>query len=133
MTFHMRFSTRRCFLLYFRYDEIISRYINVIVGWFNGHTHKDELRVVYDPTINGGTPVLTGFVAPSVTTYSDINMAYRVYYVDSKRENATFRVADYDTFYLNVSQGELETSKNSSSLTCGFQGETPKIIGCGNN
>lgn len=85
-----------------KFDEIVHRYINVIVGWFNGHTHKDEMRVIYDPTINGGTPVLTGFVAPSVTTYSDTNMAYRVYYVDSKRENATFRVADYDTYYMNV-------------------------------
>ena len=99
-------SNRRNFQSIFRFDDIIRRYINVIAGWFNGHTHKDELRVIYDPTINGGTPVLTGFVAPSVTTYQDINLGYRIYYVDSKRSNATFRVADYDTYFLNLTDGE---------------------------
>ena len=62
-----------------RFDQIIHRYINVIVGWFNGHTHKDELRLFYDPSLSetSPVPVLTGYVAPSVTTYSDTNMAYR--------------------------------------------------------
>merc|ERR1719230_2293846 len=95
-----------------QFDQIIRRYINVIAGWFNGHTHKDEIRLFYDPTVDNGAPVLTGFVAPSVTTYSDANMAYRVYYVDSKRENATFRPVDYDTFFFNITNaketGEFE-------------------------
>ncbi|XP_063717932.1 sphingomyelin phosphodiesterase-like [Symsagittifera roscoffensis] len=90
-------------------DKIMQRYVNTIRGWFNGHTHTDDLTVYYDnsSTEAAPTPVLTAFTAPSVTTYSNSNMGYRVYYVDSKRENATFFVADHTTYYLNVTKAKL--------------------------
>ncbi|XP_075246280.1 sphingomyelin phosphodiesterase-like [Convolutriloba macropyga] len=91
------------------YDKIMQRYVSTITGWFNGHTHTDGLTVYYDDTIKEGvnTPVLTAFTAPSVTTYSNANMGYRIYYVDSKREDATFFVADYTTYYLNVTKAKM--------------------------
>ena len=89
--------------------------MSTITGWFNGHTHTDGLTVYYDDTIKEGvnTPVLTAFTAPSVTTYSNANMGYRIYYVDSKREDATFFVADYTTYYLNVTKGNYLVCETS--------------------
>ena len=70
------------------YIRIVERFKKVIVGHFNGHTHKDEIGVVYSKkqTSNGAVnyPVGAVFMAPSITTYSNLNPAYRIFTLDSR-------------------------------------------------
>ncbi len=54
---------------------------------FGGTTHTDEFMVVYDST--GSRPTSLGFVTPSVTPYTDVNLSYRIYTVDGDYTDTT--------------------------------------------
>lgn len=54
-----------CSFFFFRYESTIT-------GQFFGHTHKDEFEMFYDE-IDKTRPLGVAFVAPSVTTYVDLN------------------------------------------------------------
>lgn len=81
------------------------RYAATVVGQFFGHTHLDEFEVFYDET-NTSLPVKWGFfflsillyencicsfvaMGPSVTTYSNYNMGYRIYTIDGDYAETT--------------------------------------------
>lgn len=49
-----------------------SRYESTITGQFFGHTHMDEFEMFFDET-DKTRPVGVAFIAPSVTTYVDLN------------------------------------------------------------
>lgn len=49
-----------------------SRYESTITGQFFGHTHMDEFEMFYDET-DKTRPLGVAFIAPSVTTYIDLN------------------------------------------------------------
>lgn len=49
-----------------------SRYESTITGQFFGHTHMDEFEMFFDET-DKTRPLGVAFIAPSVTTYVDLN------------------------------------------------------------
>lgn len=49
-----------------------SRYEGTVTGQFFGHTHKDEFQMFYDEATMT-RPLGVAFVAPSVTTYINLN------------------------------------------------------------
>lgn len=49
-----------------------SRYESTITGQFFGHTHVDEFQMFYDEATMS-RPLGVAFIAPSVTTYINLN------------------------------------------------------------
>lgn len=83
------------------YYHIVNRYESTITGQFFGHTHMDEFQMFYDEeTLT--RPLGVAFIAPSVTTYINLNPGYRVYYVDGNYPNSSRTVLDHETFILNL-------------------------------
>lgn len=66
------------------YSQIIQRYQATISAQFYGHTHRDEFSVFYpDKTPSSSSqPFSFGLLAPSQTTYTDLNIGFRVYSID---------------------------------------------------
>ncbi|XP_069748409.1 sphingomyelin phosphodiesterase isoform X2 [Narcine bancroftii] len=54
------------------YYRIVSRYEGTIAAQFFGHTHVDEFEVFYDADTLS-RPLSVAFIAPSVTTYINLN------------------------------------------------------------
>ncbi|XP_076814916.1 sphingomyelin phosphodiesterase-like [Clavelina lepadiformis] len=104
------------------YYNIIMRYRHIVRGQFFGHTHKDELEILYTNS-SLSEPVSVAYIAPSITTFSDLNPGYRVYEMDGEQWN----ILDHQTYILNLAkanqlitgpQWELEYSaKNAYNLT----------------
>lgn len=85
------------------YYHIVNRYESTIAGQFFGHTHTDEFQVFYDEeTLT--RPLSVAFVAPSVTTYVNLNPGYRVYIVDGNYPNSSRMVLDHETYILNLTE-----------------------------
>ncbi|KAI7793261.1 sphingomyelin phosphodiesterase [Triplophysa rosa] len=83
------------------YYHIVNRYESTISGQFFGHTHTDEFQMFYDEdTLT--RPLGVAFIAPSVTTYVNLNPGYRVYYTDGNYPNSSRMVLDHETFILNL-------------------------------
>lgn len=88
------------------YYDIVNRYENIIVGQFFGHSHSDYFNVFYDlNNTTRATNVL--YIGGSVTTYSNLNPAYRIYTVDGNYSASSFRVLDHETHYLNITDANL--------------------------
>ncbi|XP_051973403.1 sphingomyelin phosphodiesterase-like [Xyrauchen texanus] len=83
------------------YYHIVNRYESTITGQFFGHTHVDEFQMFYDEETLS-RPLGVAFIAPSVTTYVNLNPGYRVYYVDGNYPGSSRMVLDHDTFILNL-------------------------------
>jgi sphingomyelin phosphodiesterase len=70
-----------------QYVKIVNKYKDIIVGQFFGHTHNDEVMVSwyfidiqFEIVMDGnGNPISVIYIAPSVTTYTYHNPAFRVY------------------------------------------------------
>uniref|UniRef100_A0A3B3ZYD7 Sphingomyelin phosphodiesterase n=1 Tax=Periophthalmus magnuspinnatus TaxID=409849 RepID=A0A3B3ZYD7_9GOBI len=85
------------------YYHIVNRYEGTIAGQFFGHTHTDEFQMFYDEeTLT--RPLSVAFVAPSVTTYVNLNPGYRVYVVDGNYSNSSRMVLDHETYILNLTE-----------------------------
>jgi len=63
-----------------RYRALIDRFTNIIRGQFYGHTHNDEIEMVRSYADNA--PVGVVLIAPSLTTYSNLNPSFRIIEVD---------------------------------------------------
>ncbi|XP_036450218.1 sphingomyelin phosphodiesterase [Colossoma macropomum] len=83
------------------YYHIVNRYESTITGQFFGHTHLDEFQMFYDEETMT-RPVGVAYIAPSVTTYINLNPGYRVYYVDGNYPGSSRLVLDHETFILNL-------------------------------
>ena len=71
-------------------SRIVERFENTIVNQFYGHTHRDEFKVFYNTvTGDGSRPISSGFVTPSVTPHTNVNLAYRIYTADGDYEGST--------------------------------------------
>ena len=46
----------------------------------------------------------TAFVAPSLTTYSRINPAYRIYTIDGNYPGSSFTVIDEENYWANLTE-----------------------------
>lgn len=56
-----------------------------------GHTHSDNFYMVYtDPKDASSRPTSVVYAAPSATTYSEYNPAYRIYSVDGNYPGSTY-------------------------------------------
>uniref|UniRef100_A0A3Q2PSV7 Sphingomyelin phosphodiesterase n=1 Tax=Fundulus heteroclitus TaxID=8078 RepID=A0A3Q2PSV7_FUNHE len=85
------------------YYHIVNRYESTITGQFFGHTHLDEFQMFYDEETLS-RPLGVAFIAPSVTTYVNLNPGYRVYYVDGNYKNSSRLVLDHETYILNLTE-----------------------------
>lgn len=85
------------------YYHIVNRYESTVIGQFFGHTHLDEFQMFYDEATMT-RPLGVAFIAPSVTTYVNLNPGYRVYYVDGNYPNSSHMVLDHKTYILNLTE-----------------------------
>ncbi|KAM6985801.1 sphingomyelin phosphodiesterase [Aplochiton taeniatus] len=85
------------------YYHIVNRYESTITGQFFGHTHMDEFQMFYDEETMT-RPVGVAFIAPSVTTYINLNPGYRVYVVDGNYKGSSRLVLDHETYILNLTE-----------------------------
>ncbi|XP_077596610.1 sphingomyelin phosphodiesterase [Stigmatopora nigra] len=92
------------------YYHIINRYESTITGQFFGHTHFDEFQMFYD-TESLSRPLGVAFIAPSVTTYINLNPGYRVYYVDGNYGGSSRLVVDHETYILNLTEANQQWGK----------------------
>jgi hypothetical protein len=62
------------------YIRISVRYQHLITASYFGHTHKDELLVLYNKNKNHETiPATLSYIGPSITTFEYINPGYRIF------------------------------------------------------
>lgn len=104
-----------------------GRFEGTIAAQFFGHTHLDEFELFYDEETLS-RPVSIAFVAPSVTTYINLNpgapptppcishstrppaltvpppAGYRVYEVAGSYPGSSHAVLDHETFILNLTE-----------------------------
>ncbi|KAM4545588.1 sphingomyelin phosphodiesterase [Odontesthes bonariensis] len=95
------------------YYHIVNRYESTITGQFFGHTHFDEFQMFYDEKTMT-RPLGVAFVAPSVTTYVNLNPGYRVYYVDGNYRGSSRLVLDHETYILNLTESNHSPESPSS-------------------
>ncbi|VDL86379.1 unnamed protein product [Nippostrongylus brasiliensis] len=87
------------------YYKVVNRFQNTIAGQFFGHTHSEEFYITYeDPESASTRPTSVVYSAPSVTTYSEYNPAYRIYNIDGNYKGSTFQVSDFEEWYLNLTE-----------------------------
>lgn len=90
------------------YYRIVVRFEQTIKGQFFGHTHYDSFSLFFTDMNNRGTaPLSVLFTAPSVSTFEELNPAYRIYSVNP----TDWEILDFDTYFLNLSN--TKTSKES--------------------
>lgn len=88
------------------YYKIINRYESTVRAQFFGHTHRDHFEVFYDVEDNSRATSIA-YIAPSVTTYPNMNLAYRIYNIDGDYEDSTHVVLDHETHVLNLTDKNL--------------------------
>jgi len=88
------------------FSKIINRFEGTVAAQFYGHTHNDEFMIFYDE-VETSRAVSFGFVAPSVTTYTGLNPAYRIYTVDAGYEGASHRVLESETYIFNMDSANI--------------------------
>ncbi|XP_078393279.1 sphingomyelin phosphodiesterase [Cetorhinus maximus] len=85
------------------YYRIVNRYEGTIAAQFFGHTHVDEFEVFYDEeTLSRAVSV--AFIAPSVTTYINLNPGFRIYLIDGNYSESSHLVLDHETYILNLTE-----------------------------
>lgn len=79
-----------CWTIFSReFAKIINRFESTVAAQFYGHTHNDEYKIFYD-AVQTDRPINVAFVAPSLTTYSNMNPGYRTYTIDGPRSGSTW-------------------------------------------
>ncbi len=99
------------------------RFENIITNQFFGHTHRDEFKVFYD-TQSGSRPISVGFVTPSVTPHTNVNMAYRIFTLDGDYEGTT-RVKEAERLPSKTVTHQYAYVYIPSLVTRGFWTTTP--------
>lgn len=87
------------------YNQILVKYANIIKGQFFGHSHFDEIRLYYNPQNMSQIPGMA-YLAPSITTFCDVNPAFRLYSTDPQ----TGEIVDHMTYFLNLTKANQEYS-----------------------
>lgn len=65
------------------YLKIINKFSHIIVAQFNGHTHNDELRVIYKDEDGKNNVSHVAWNGGSITTYVNLNPNYKLYTIDN--------------------------------------------------
>ncbi|XP_051882422.1 sphingomyelin phosphodiesterase isoform X2 [Pristis pectinata] len=119
------------------YYRIVNRYEGTIAAQFFGHTHVDEFEVFYDEETLS-RPLSVAFIAPSVTTYIDLNPGYRVYQIDGSYPGSSHLVLDHETYILNLTQANesgrprwtlLYTLREAYGMRTAFPADFDSLIG----
>ena len=58
------------------------------VTQFHDHTHNDEFKVFYDLETNT-RPINVAYVSPSVTSWKNMNPAYRIFTMDGDYDGSS--------------------------------------------
>lgn len=83
-----------------RYQVLVDRYENTIIGQFYGHTHNDHIEVIQ--SVQGETRgVGSIFIAPSGTTYSYQNPSYRIFTLTDHQ------ITNYFQYRLDLNKANL--------------------------
>nr|CDJ93171.1 Metallophosphoesterase domain containing protein [Haemonchus contortus] len=86
------------------YYRVVQRFSDTIKAQFFGHVHFDHFTVFYEDMHNiSSTPIGVLYAAPSVTTFADMNPAYRIYEVDYSDE---FKVVDIKNYYADLTKAD---------------------------
>ncbi|XP_018403569.1 PREDICTED: sphingomyelin phosphodiesterase 1-like [Cyphomyrmex costatus] len=88
------------------YIKIVNRFAHIIRAQFNGHTHKDELKVIYNSNDNSNINSIA-WNGGSITTYENLNSNYKLYTIDSKN----YAVKDFDNWIYNLTLANINTDK----------------------
>jgi len=88
-----------------RYNVLIERFSHIIRGQFFGHTHNDQLEVTKSFK-DKKTPTGVVFIAPSLTTFSNLNPSFRVFEADSD----THTILNYYQYRLNLTKWNKNTT-----------------------
>ena len=68
----------------------------MIAGHYAGHIHSDSFEVIRDVTDT--LPIATVYIAPSMTTFWNVNPSFRLYELDER----SWQVLDYWQYHMNV-------------------------------
>nr|XP_002130732.2 sphingomyelin phosphodiesterase-like [Ciona intestinalis] len=93
----------------FNYIRILERFQHIITAQFFGHTHNDEIELIYN---EDGTPMSVAYIAPSLTSYIFMKPAYRVYDVDGYHANTTWSVTNHRTYTLDLKKAHQTNKPN---------------------
>ncbi|ODV86647.1 hypothetical protein CANARDRAFT_27073 [[Candida] arabinofermentans NRRL YB-2248] len=82
--------------------QIIERFSPyTIAGIFNGHTHRDEFKMLYsNKEISLENAVAHTWIAPSITSWPKLNPSFRFLEIDTK----TFSVMNAYTYYTMLNE-----------------------------
>ena len=83
------------------FNALLSRYRNITLNTFFGHTHHNQLQLYSDDTSSPAHTV--GYVGGSVTPYTDVNPGLAVYSYDRALQ-LPYLVTDIDYYWLNLTQ-----------------------------
>uniref|UniRef100_A0AC35GA58 Sphingomyelin phosphodiesterase n=1 Tax=Panagrolaimus sp. PS1159 TaxID=55785 RepID=A0AC35GA58_9BILA len=95
------------------YYRIIQRYSETIRAQFFGHTHWDSFALFYEDMNDPFSKAINVlYTSPSVTTFEDLNPAYRIYTVEGDIEGTKHDIIDFETHFLNLSKVEDGSAPN---------------------
>lgn len=89
------------------YYRIVNRYESTIRSQFFGHIHVDAFQMFYDLSHSHRRPASVAYIGPSITPYTHLNPAYRIYTVDGNYDNSTWAVLDHETHFLNLTDANV--------------------------
>uniref|UniRef100_A0AC35U2V0 Sphingomyelin phosphodiesterase n=1 Tax=Rhabditophanes sp. KR3021 TaxID=114890 RepID=A0AC35U2V0_9BILA len=95
----------------FNFYKIVNRFENTISAIFTGHTHNDHFEVFYDEADDTKRPTNVIWIAPSLTTYSFSNPAYRVYTIDGDYDDSSFTVLEAQTYFTELEKHKTKADK----------------------
>lgn len=86
----------------------MDRYQHIITAAYNGHTHNDELAIIFN---DNSKPVSVNFISGSLTTYSYLNPSYKIFQL-----NNVGQPIDYDVFFLDLNKDNELARKNNAEI-----------------
>ncbi|XP_058443157.1 sphingomyelin phosphodiesterase-like [Malaya genurostris] len=90
-----------------QYRRILDRFWDTVTAHFHGHTHADEFNIFYSAA-NPQYAINVAFNGGGTVPFSNYNPNYIVYYVNPE----TFEVTDYESFYFNLTEANLNPSRD---------------------
>lgn len=107
---HIPPGTKDCMKIWSKnFNRIVRRFSNTITGQFYGHTHNNEFELFYDQGETAKSnnesspitwrPVASALIAPSITTFIDLNPGFRIYHIDPNRN---FEPVDFESYYMDL-------------------------------
>jgi sphingomyelin phosphodiesterase len=88
----------------YRYRALVDRFTNIVRGQFFGHSHNDHFETVR--SFSDNSAVGTIFISPSLTTFSNLLPAIRIYEMDAETNQP-----------INYHQFRLDLDKWNKNLT----------------